>query len=377
VRLKKIIHQLHLILGLISGIIVFIVALTGCLYVFKSEIESFTQPYRNVEPVNKRFLPPSELKPVAQEIFPGKSIHGIAYGQPGDAAEVLFYQPNPLFYQGVIINPYSGEILKIKNYKKDFFQIIFNGHFQLWLPRNIGKPIVATAVLVFVVMLITGLILWWPKKKTAKQSFRLNWNAPWQRKFYDLHSVLGFYAHLVLLVIALTGLVWGFQWVSKAIYKSTGGNKELTFQMPTSDTSEVKQDSSEPAIDYVWTKMMKDYPNAATIEVHLPHDEHEAIYAHVNPEKDTYWKTDFRYFDQHTLEELEVDNIWGKLENADLPDIIRRMNYDIHVGAIGGLPGKIIAFFASFIAATLPVTGIAMWWNKQKEKNKLKSGLDL
>jgi uncharacterized iron-regulated membrane protein len=65
------------------------------------------------------------------------------------------------------------------------------------------------------------------------------------------------------------------------------------------------------------------------------------------------------------------------LENADLPDKIRRMNYDIHVGAIGGLPGKIIAFFASFIAATLPVTGIAMWWNKQKEKNKLKSGLDL
>jgi uncharacterized iron-regulated membrane protein len=44
------------------------------------------------------------------------------------------------------------------------------------------------------------------------------------------------------------------------------------------------------------------------------------------------------------------------------------MNYDIHVGAVLGLPGKIIAFCASLIAASLPITGFYIWWGRRKKK---------
>lgn len=50
-------------------------------------------------------------------------------------------------------------------------------------------------------------------------------------------------------------------------------------------------------------------------------------------------------FDQHTLEEIETPSIYGKYENAKVADKILRMNYDIHIGAIGGIAGKIIAFW--------------------------------
>jgi hypothetical protein len=33
-----------------------------------------------------------------------------------------------------------------------------------------------------------------------------------------------------------------------------------------------------------------------------------------------YWKTDYRYFDQYSLAEIEVDGIYGKLQNADKAD---------------------------------------------------------
>jgi uncharacterized iron-regulated membrane protein len=46
------------------------------------------------------------------------------------------------------------------------------------------------------------------------------------------------------------------------------------------------------------------------------------------------------------------------------------MNYDIHVGSILGLPGKFLAFFASLIGATLPVTGFIIWWVKGRKKKK-------
>jgi uncharacterized iron-regulated membrane protein len=45
---------------------------------------------------------------------------------------------------------------------------------------------------------------------------------------------------------------------------------------------------------------------------------------------------------------------------------IVRMNYDMHVGAVLGLPGKLLAFFASLVAASLPVTGFLVWWGMKK-----------
>jgi uncharacterized iron-regulated membrane protein len=47
-----------------------------------------------------------------------------------------------------------------------------------------------------------------------------------------------------------------------------------------------------------------------------------------------------------------------------------RMNYDIHTGAVIGLPGKILAFFASLIAASLPVTGFYIRWGRRKQSKE-------
>jgi uncharacterized iron-regulated membrane protein len=88
----------------------------------------------------------------------------------------------------------------------------------------------------------------------------------------------------------------------------------------------------------------------------------------VNTDEDTYWKTDYRYFDQYTLQELPVEHIYGRFKNATTADKLLRMNYDIHVGAILGLPGKMLAFFTSLIVASLPVTGFMIWWGRRKKK---------
>jgi uncharacterized iron-regulated membrane protein len=48
-------------------------------------------------------------------------------------------------------------------------------------------------------------------------------------------------------------------------------------------------------------------------------------------------------------------------------------NYDIHVGAILGLPGKILAFLASLICASLPVTGFMIWWGRRHNKRPAKT----
>ena len=144
--------------------------------------------------------------------------------------------------------------------------------------------------------------------------------------------------------------------------------------MPVSDKLSEKN-LETPAVDILWQRMAREYPSAKVLEVHIPENDSASIEVAANPDDGTYWKADYRYFDQYTLKEIPVTHLYGKLEDTSVADKIARMNYDIHVGAVAGLPGKIMAFIASLICASLPVTGSYIWWGRRKkEKEQVVAG---
>jgi uncharacterized iron-regulated membrane protein len=373
--LKYWVGKAHLWLGLTSGLVIFILAVTGCIYAFQAEISDALQAHRFVQAENRPVLPPSRLKQIGEENLPGKHMHAILYPKPGRAAQIIYYNLEPEYFYIIYLNPYTGEVLKVSDENATFFRFILDGHFYLWLPHEIGQPVVATATLIFVVMLISGIVLWWPKNKSAsKQRFSIKWNARWRRKNYDLHNVLGFYSSAIALILALTGLVWGFQWFANGVHIVAGGGKSMVFMEPQSDTSQVYR-NGRPAIDILYDRMRADNPTAQIVEVHIPQTPGAAIEIAINPDDETYWQTDYRYFDQYTLAELPVDHIYGKLADNTPADKLIRMNYDIHTGAVIGLPGKILAFCASLLVASLPVTGFYIWYGrrkKEREENAMK-----
>jgi uncharacterized iron-regulated membrane protein len=289
------------------------------------------------------------------------------YARPGNSAQVIFYDFEAGYYDLVYINPYTGKVLKVKNENVDFFRVVLMGHFYLWLPPEIGQPVVASATLIFLVMLVTGLVMWWPGNKgAAKQRFTIKWDARWRRRNYDLHNVLGFYVTWIAIMLAITGLIFGFQWFARGVYNLAGGEKMLTYTEPSSDTTNISLSlSSVPASDRLYDRLRALYPNAEVMEVHVPESSLSPIAVSINADSKTYWKTDYRYFDQRTLEELPVDHIYGRIADATAADKLIRMNYDVHTGAIIGLPGKILAFFASLLCASLPVTGFYIWWGRR------------
>ena len=368
---KKIIGKVHLWLGFTSGIIVFIIAITGCLYAFQAEISALTgKAYRHVAAQNAPYLPPTQLKGIAERHLPGKHLHSVQYGARNEAVAATFYnfEEGNEYYYTMYANPYSGQVLKVKNMDRDFFRVVLLGHYYLWLPTAVGQRITIYATIIFVVMMITGIIMWWPRNKAAaKQRFSIKWNAAWRRKNYDLHNVFGFYTTWVVIFMAITGLIFGWQLLANAIYKTAGGKKSLTYQEPLSDTTKIAQAALLP-VDQLWRQMQQEHKDAETIEMHFPGTDKSAIEVAVNTDADTYWKTDYRFFDQYTLKELPVQHIYGRFKDAKGADKLLRMNYDIHVGAIWGLPGKILAFFASLIAASLPITGFMVWWGRRKKK---------
>ena len=366
--LKKIIRISHLWLGMASGIIVVFLGITGCMLSFEREIETL-QTFRYVTPQAKPFVEPSVLKETAIKLLPGKTLHSVLYGSKKEAAQMIFYSGLDYYYI-IFMNPYTGKVLKVKNMDKDFFRIIVNGHYYLWLPPNIGQPIVTWATFLFLILLITGIVLWWPRNKAAtKQRFKIKWNARWRRRNYDLHNVLGFYATWIGIILALSGMVMGFQWFAKSIYWTTSGGKSLTDYYEPVSAKPSSATVPFSAEDKVWEMMHASYSkNAETIEVHYASSDSSPIVAAINPDASTLWKTDYHYFDQYTLKEMPVTHIYGRYNQASVADKIARMNYDVHTREILGLPGKILAFFASLIAASLPVTGFYIWWGRKRKR---------
>lgn len=380
----KINKWLHLWLGLISGIIVLIVCLTGCIWVFNEEITGLLEPETKVEKQDKPVLRPSQLSAIAAKLYPGKVISYAQY-QQGRAINVFLKQPNEKGRRGggttLKIHPYTGEVLKTEVRKKgetDFFRFVLNGHRFLWMPYAIGRPIVNYGTMIFVVLLITGLIWWYPKKwnkSTRDKSFKIKWGASFKRVNLDLHNVLGFYSLIFLLAIALTGMVYGINWYSEGLYwVTTGGEKMAGFRDLKSDTLQVKKGySPEQSMDIAWTKVIAKHPKSQGFYYSYldTAEKKSTIGITVYPTAGQFYNSQGYTYDQHSLKELKRKDIYSTpYVNAGFGGKLRKMNYDIHVGSILGFPGKVLAFLCSLIGASLPITGFLIWYGRKFKKKR-------
>lgn len=368
-RINKYFGWLHLWLGLISGIIVFIISVTGAIYAWAPELSEWTQPYRHVKVEDKPYQPLTVVRAAAEKAMNGARAFRVLDEGAGKAQVVQFYQKDPYYYINVYVNPYTASVQKVVNRSDEFFYFMLEGHLYLWLPNEIGHQVVGYGTLVFVVMLISGIVLWWPRNKARrKSSFRIKLDASPKRLNYDLHNVLGFYASWVLIFAAFTGLVWSFTWFAQAEFWVFSGGQKRPGAVPVkSDKHAPVKDSA--SINRVFVEFKARYPDAAGYNISLPVNDSAAIIARVYPNKHYFYNADYLYFDQHTGKEIAPPYM-GKYKDATIAEKAVRMNYDIHVGGIAGLPGRILMFFAALISASLPVTGFMVWWGRKKKKKK-------
>ncbi|TVZ53179.1 PepSY-associated TM helix domain-containing protein [Dokdonia sp. Hel_I_53] len=374
-RSKKIILQLHKILGLITGIVVFIVAITGCCWVFKEDIESLYDGHKKVKPLESPIISTSQARAIAEKVYSKNLVHGTVFKKKEDAIEVIFYDADPEFYRSIFLNPYTGEIIHIEDHLSGFFAFVLKGHTRLWLPKEIGEQVVGISVLLFILIIISGFILWLPKRrKNLKKRMFFDWKKTtrWKRKNFDLHSIVGFYVCSLALILAFTGTVMSYDWFQKSIYNILGGDKNPTFLIPKSETKSEDAVFSRVIlpIDNLLAKLKNENPNAESFEIHYPYSDSDAIYVEVNNSEGLYYDSDFLFFDQYTLTPIVSETIYGKYREAKIADKILRMNYDIHIGAIGGVLGKCIAFLVSLLIASLPVTGLLLWYGRKFKRKK-------
>jgi uncharacterized iron-regulated membrane protein len=358
-KFKKAIRIIHLWLGLITGLVVFIVAITGSIFTFEEEIRSVTDKQLLEVGINKSENYPrksiAEMTAIVKEKFPKPPLKSIRISNEPNASVEFILKDKTSIY----INPYSGQILGTGNHDTDFFGTVLRLHRSLLL-GDTGKVITGTSALIFIIMIISGIILWWPKSKAnRKHKFSIKKNALRPRKIYDLHSVLGFYAAWVLIFTATTGIIWSFDWVEDTMFWITNSKKD-----------DRKLHSREVlaldfGIDDMLQKAKSLSPDAKDIFINLPEDSMGVVRVNMQAAEGGFSrKNDQFIYDRYTGELLRAKYF----EDASTGEKIKSMNYNIHTGKALGLAGQFLVFFSALIAASLPVTGLLMWLKKRKLK---------
>ncbi|MCS2890035.1 PepSY domain-containing protein [Parabacteroides faecis] len=379
--MRKLFAKIHLWLSIPFGIIIAIVCLTGAILVFETEILEICYPSRYfVKEVKGEPLPPAALLNAARQQLPDSvKINGLRVMQdPKKTYQVVL----PGKKAAAFINPYTAEITGIDNGQGFFMQMM---RLHRWLLDSykrdgsfaLGKAVVGYSTLVLAFILISGLVIWYPRnKKALKNRLKIKTKAGWYRFFYDLHVSGGFYATLLLLVLTLTGLTWSFGWYRDAFYTVFGVETAQTqghTQAPASSDLKGKsgergtreRGSKEKVTNYVqWATVLADlqnrYPRYNSITIQ---DGSATVSAA------QYGNT--RGSDRYTFDPANGEITDVQLYK-DLPNSrkIRGWIYSVHIGSWGGLTTRILSCLVSFLGAVFAITGYYFWIKKKIRKKK-------
>jgi uncharacterized iron-regulated membrane protein len=385
--MKVFFRRIHLYLSFAAGLVILVACATGAILVFEKDLQmAFNKDRYYVEAAGTKLSADSLVKAVKSS-FPAAKVNGIKLYEATDrSAEVSVAFPpkkeakaetqkpkegakaapqrNPGFT--IFINPYTGKVLEKYSYSESNFYTVFALHRWLLGGNNsIGKTIVGISTFLFLFILLTGIILWWPKtKKILKQRLNVKWNASWKRINHDLHLVFGFYSAIFLFIFAFTGLAWSFEWFNNGIYKVTGS----PIKPPAPPKSTYVADSKKISFDKALTVAQTVYPAAEFYNISLPKDSTDAVNVTTLGHDAAHESaTDVVYIDQYSA------TVLGKMTFGDrsLGAQVRSTFKPVHTGSIWGTPSKIIAFIVCLLGTTFPVTGTIMWYNRtRKKKNK-------
>ncbi|TDS11670.1 PepSY-associated TM helix domain-containing protein [Sphingobacterium paludis] len=381
---KKTILWIHKWLGILTGIVVFFVSLSGAVYTFQDELKLLCYPSKyvlRVDRVEQDPKPLSELIATAQaqlsptervsrvDLYPAKNrswVFRAAETDPNAFGHWNYHRYN----KRVFLNPYTAETLAVEDTKNEFFQLCLQLHMNLLLGKTYGHALVGYSTLVFVLLLLSGVILWWPKKwrgKPLKRALSLDWKTKWKRLNYDLHNVLGFYSLFIAIILGITGLVFSFPAFQKAYidffnaFSTQVDVKDLRDERP--DTTVYR--SADP-LDNALHYLLEKYPSADMMSVRLRDASAPLLDVQIRMEENRSGKFKWYYFRR---DNLQVDKVQDS-QHLPAGDKLASLNFDLHTGSIGGFTTKVLACIVSLVCASLPITGYILWWHKSRKSKK-------
>jgi len=367
----------HFYAGLICIPFIIWLAVTGSIYLFKPQIEAWLdRPYDHLAIAGQPASAAAEVN-AALAALPGATLRDYELPRTPDAAARVIVNRQGEAIR-VYVHPQTLQILKTVPEESRLMRMIFKLHGEL-LIGNTGSVIVELAASWAIIMIITGLYLWWPRQAQGLGGIVYPRLGNSGRVFWrDLHAVTGFWISCFVLFLLLTGLPWAKFWGGyfKEIRQLTG-------------TAVAQQD---------WTSGAAKSEKAAAME-HMDHSEHMtmssgnaaqdysaldrmiAVVRPLNlappvlispPKKNSMnWTARSDAQNRPLRVNLVLDGRTGAiLERDDFKDhhpIDRIVGIGIaaHEGQLFGWPNQLLGIVTASSLILLSVSSVVLWWRRR------------
>src|SRR5687767_15099887 len=391
-RLRKIIFWCHLPVGIVAGIVILIMCVTGVLLAYEKQIISWadTRAYRSAPATAEtRRLPVETVVAKAREAG-GTNPTAITLKSDSSApAEIAFGRETTLF-----VNPYSGQVLGEGSQRvRSFFRTVTDWH--RWLGakgdnRNVARAITGACNLGFLFLVMSGFYLWWPRNWNLKAVRNVIWFRRGQQpraRDFNWHNTFGFWCAAPLFLVVISAVVISYSWAGNLVYRIVGETPpapRANQQQPARPTNGESSAGSAtnagaPAnIDSAWSIAEQQVTDWRSITLQLPTSASAPLT--FNIDSGTGGQPQKRgqlVLDRNTGAVTKWEPFSSYTRGRQLRSILRFA----HTGEVAGIAGQTIAGIVTLGGAVLAFTGLALafrrfWaWLARRAANRAAVGL--
>jgi sulfite reductase (NADPH) flavoprotein alpha-component len=377
--LKKVLFQVHWFFGITAGLVLALMGITGALYSFEDEIVDALNPDTLfVQPLERQLSLPEMVSKVEAQ---GKDKVSMFRIEPdSNRVAQVWFQPPPGQRRGEMhnFNPFTGAFTE-DAIGQDFFGFILNLH-RFLAAGEYGKQVTAACTLILVFFCLSGLYLRWPRQA-------LNWRVwltlDWAKKGrsfnWDLHSVFGTWCLIVYLLLAITGLMWSYDWVSNGMNKLIGDPPVAGEQRrggggprPGPGPKEaVPVQTAAPDYAAIWDTIQKTAgPDLKAYNLRMPQAPGQMATVFYILKNAPH---------PRALNQITLDPASGQLKAvsryADKGYGAKLLvsNYSLHTGSYWGLPGRIVITVAALLMPLFFITGWLLYLDRRRKKRDIRS----
>jgi sulfite reductase (NADPH) flavoprotein alpha-component len=370
--IKATLLQVHSIAGVVLALLLSLIALTGVIMSFEDEIvDHLNAGIMQVVPRTVPALLPDELVARLKAVPDAGKVTAIMLSSdPSAAVHVRFARdeqgarPSSLY-----VDPYDGHVLGVPR-GEDFFATVRRLHRWLLIPgdaKGWGRQITGVAALGLIVMLISGLVLRWPRRASSvKMWLKPNLGLSGRGLHRSLHAVIGTWVLPVYLVMTLTGLWYSFDWYKDGVVWLLSRPHVAAAKMQPKQSRPPGRSEPAPPVgfDRAWSALQHEESGGfARAQLTLQAGPGTVMRIRSWPKDSTL---------ESMRDEFRIDAVTGQIVSAEryadktLGEKAIASVLDIHRGAVLGWPGKLAFMVAAALMPLFAITGVLLYLSRRK-----------
>lgn len=374
----------HFYAGLFCIPFVLWLAGTGSIYLFRQEIEDFLdRPYEHVAGAQ---APATAAEQVAAAVaaVPGSVLHSYILPEaPEQAVQIIVGSDGA--ETRVYVHPSTLAVLKTEAEERRPMRILFRMHGELMAGAK-GSYLVELAASWTIVMIVSGLFLWWPRGQGAAGVLYPRLSSGGRRFWRDVHAVTGLWVSVFALFLLVSGLPWAKSWGAylrgiRIVVERTVGPQDWSGGAEADAKARKKQDSDIRAVLDVHAEHMGHTPAQHAAMTYGPIDKIiEAARAVqlappvlIAPPRatDGRWSARSDAANRPLRTDLVIDGATGAIVSrkdfSQRPFVDRLVGYGVaaHEGRLFGIANQVIGVLTAMGLITVAISSVILWWRRK------------